>query len=176
MKKITTKYNAILFCALVIFQSIKSILEYKEEPATLLDAIFNHDALMGSATLILLFLFSSAMSVWIIQSFWERFISPLFQIRALTLNEAISILLILTILSIWRCKEYVFLKATNFDLHDRDLGFVRFGWRDYDVNTAPYPPTDTGTFPTPLFSSIRSLFRTRPADRISAGLVLFFGK
>nr|WP_321260118.1 hypothetical protein [uncultured Pseudodesulfovibrio sp.] len=100
MKKITTKYNAILFCALVIFQSIKSILEYKEEPATLLDAIFNHDALMGSATLILLFLFSSAVSVWIIQSFWEKFISPLFQIRALTLNEAISILLILAILSI----------------------------------------------------------------------------
>ncbi|BDQ37963.1 hypothetical protein SYK_23230 [Pseudodesulfovibrio nedwellii] len=33
-------------------------------------------------------------------------------------------------------------------LHDRDLGFVRFGWRDYDANTsrwtAPYPIGDKG--------------------------------
>jgi len=41
---------------------------------------------------------------------------------------------------------------------------------------AEVPQTDTGTFPTPLFSSIRSLFRARPAGRISASLALFFGK
>ena len=36
-------------------------------------------------------------------------------------------------------------------LHDRDLGFVRFGWRDYDVNTgrwtAPDPIGDKGGDP-----------------------------
>ena len=36
-------------------------------------------------------------------------------------------------------------------LHDRDLGFVRFGWRDYDVKTgrwtAPDPLGDTGGDP-----------------------------
>jgi RHS repeat-associated protein len=36
-------------------------------------------------------------------------------------------------------------------LHDRDLGFVRFGWRDYDVNTgrwtAPDPIGDNGGDP-----------------------------
>eukprot|EP00831_Metopus_contortus_P012791 TRINITY_DN15150_c0_g1_i2.p3 TRINITY_DN15150_c0_g1~~TRINITY_DN15150_c0_g1_i2.p3 ORF type:complete len:312 (+),score=54.26 TRINITY_DN15150_c0_g1_i2:1026-1961(+) len=36
-------------------------------------------------------------------------------------------------------------------LHDRDLGFVRFGWRDYDVNTgrwtAPDPIGDAGGDP-----------------------------
>jgi len=38
-------------------------------------------------------------------------------------------------------------------LHDRDLGFVRFGWRDYDTFTsrwtAPDPLGDKGGDPAP---------------------------
>lgn len=98
--KITTKYNVILFCVLILFQTIKSALDYREEPTTLLDKLFNYDALIGTAVLIVLFICSALGCVWIVRSFWERFVSAIFQVRALTINESISILLIFAILSI----------------------------------------------------------------------------
>jgi RHS repeat-associated protein len=52
-------------------------------------------------------------------------------------------------------------------LHDRDLGFVRFGWGDYDVKTgrwtAPDPMGEKGGGPTPRLTQ-----RMRP-DLVEAG-------
>lgn len=97
--KITTKYNILLFFILIIFQSIISVFEYKEEQEMLVDKIFNYDVLIGSAIFIILFALSAVVGVWLIRSFWDRFVSQIFQVRALTVNEAISIILIISIFS-----------------------------------------------------------------------------
>ena len=98
--RITTKYNIVLFFVLMIFQSIVSVFEYKEEQEMLVDKIFNYDVLIGSAIFVIIFALSAVVGVWLIRSFWDRFVSQIFQVRALTVNEAISIILVISIFSI----------------------------------------------------------------------------
>jgi hypothetical protein len=99
-KIITTKYNIILFIVILFFETIKSILEYKEEQDIIIDKLFNYDFFIGVVVVIVLFVASSTVGVLVIRSFWERFISQIFQIRILTINEAVSIMLVLWIVSI----------------------------------------------------------------------------
>jgi len=98
--RITTKYNILLFFVLIIFQSIVSVFEYKEEQDMLIDKIFNYDSVIGSAIFVILFALSAVVGVWLIRSFWDRFVSQIFQVRALTVNEAISVILIISIFSV----------------------------------------------------------------------------
>ena len=99
-KTVTTKYNIILFLLFVVFQSIKQVMEYKEDSNMLIDSIFEHNPLTGSILLVLLFIVSAAVLVWVIRSFWDRFVARMFQLRSLTINESISIMLVFALLTV----------------------------------------------------------------------------
>ncbi len=99
-KNISIKYNVILFVVLVISQSIKAILEYKNDSSMLIDFVFEHNPLIGTLVLISIFIFSSVVFVWVVKSFWDRFVSRIFQVRPLTINEAIGAMLFLSIVSL----------------------------------------------------------------------------
>ncbi|WP_243543930.1 hypothetical protein [Pseudodesulfovibrio tunisiensis] len=99
-KKITNGYNTILFGVFFLFQSAKSLLEYKDESGIVIDKMFESEFAMSMMAIIILFVVSSAIGVWIIKSFWERLISRIFHVRNLNTCEAISILLVMLILSV----------------------------------------------------------------------------
>lgn len=99
VKAVSTKYNIILFSIYVVFQSIISILEYEDTNTTLLDRIFEQDFAIGVLILFFLFAVAVPISIWVVRSFWERFVSRLFHVRQITVNEAISIILVFMILT-----------------------------------------------------------------------------
>ncbi len=99
-KKITIGYNVVLFVIFLVFHAMNAVLEYKEEQYFFVDKLFDYDFVFGVSLFVILFFVSATIGVWVIRSFWGRFISNMFQIRALTVNEAVSIVLVLSILLI----------------------------------------------------------------------------
>ena len=97
---VTTKYNVVLFSIFVLFQTVVSFFEYKEEPATMMDRLFSYDALIGFVVLGVLFILSAIACIWVLRSFWQRLVVSMFGVRPLTINEAISILLVIAILTV----------------------------------------------------------------------------
>ena len=99
-KTVTTKYNIVLFLFFVVFQSIKEVMEYQDGSNTLIDSIFEHNPLTGTILLVVLFIVSAAVLVWVIRSFWDRFVARMFQVRPLTINESIAIMLVFALLTV----------------------------------------------------------------------------
>jgi ribose/xylose/arabinose/galactoside ABC-type transport system permease subunit len=99
-KKITPAYNIVLFVIWFIFQVTVTLLSYKNEPDMLIDVLFDYNVFMGVGLMLVIFTMGAILSVWLIMSFWERFISKIFNVRQITANEALSIVLVLSILTV----------------------------------------------------------------------------
>ena len=99
-KSVTPKYNIILFVIWLLFQFTVTLLSYKNEPKTLIDVIVDYNFLMGLGLLLAIFIIGAVLSVWLIVSFWERFVVDIFDVRQITAQEALSVVLVLSILSI----------------------------------------------------------------------------
>ena len=99
-KTVTTKYNIILFIIFFVLQSVKEVMEYQEGSNTLIDSIFEHNPFTGTILLVVLFIASAAVLVWVIRSFWDRFVARMFQVRSLTINESIAIMLVFALLTV----------------------------------------------------------------------------
>lgn len=99
-KTITTTYNLLLFVVWFLLQFTVSFLSYKQESNMLIDTIFDYNFLMGVGLMLTLFVLSAVIGVWVIRSFWERFVSHVFNVRPITVGEALSVVLVFLIFTV----------------------------------------------------------------------------
>ena len=95
----SVQYNIGLLFVFILFQAGAAFFDHAEGPTTVFDVMFENDALMGWFVLLAIFLISAVICIILLRSFWARFVSPLFNVRGITINEAVSIVLILSIVT-----------------------------------------------------------------------------
>lgn len=99
-KRVTPAYNIVLFVIWFIFQVTVTLLSYKNEPDMLIDVLFDYNVFMGVGLMLVIFTMGAILSVWVIRSFWERFVSEVFNVRQITIHEALSAVLVIMILNV----------------------------------------------------------------------------
>lgn len=50
--------------------------------------------------MLVLFVMGAIVSVWVVRSFWERFVSGMLNVRQITIHEALSAVLVIMILTL----------------------------------------------------------------------------
>jgi hypothetical protein len=99
-KTVTPTYTTALFVIWFVSKFTVSLLSYKNEPDMLIDVLFDYDFLMGMGLMLVLFVMGAIVSVWVVRSFWERFVSGMLNVRQITIHEALSAVLVIMILTL----------------------------------------------------------------------------
>ena len=96
--------NVFFNLALVAFLIFSMVLDYAFSPVTDArvpwDYIFEVSPILGWVSAILLIIILIGIGAYFIQQFWNRLLSDVFEIREILFQEALSIILILALLSL----------------------------------------------------------------------------
>lgn len=98
-KRITVGFNIVMF----IYISIAFAVEYLSTPETLTKApwelLFKNSPMISIALALITVLILLITGAYLIKIFWNRFISDVFKVRAITYDESLALVLIITVIS-----------------------------------------------------------------------------
>ena len=97
---ITLTFNIVLLLYLVFFACVNYAFEPISKSDVPWDLVYEWNPILAVGFVFLLIGISIFWGSKLIQYFWNRFLTDLFQIRAITFNESIAVFLILGIIGI----------------------------------------------------------------------------
>ena len=98
-KTITIGFNIALFLYLLANNLIVSLFQSSKDEYVIWDKVYNWSPVIGFSGALMLLIGLILTGAILLKSFWNRFLSDVFNLRHLTFNESLSIVLIIAILS-----------------------------------------------------------------------------